>query len=253
MKYRFRLSDREGLSMLRENWLIFLYEFFEEKTAFHTSQTVFLAFLDPSVIKSHEHSRILLFAHNRGKNQRVFESSISIGLLQGKSISRIKHAPPFKFAVWPEELICVEFPLKGDKTPVGKYRIGIHVKDSEERVRSLGEKFSIQFVAEFISQNVADFISGGVGIPSRVLTGWTLHKLKSKKIHISKADTLYLGTTTGVQYLADYAGTQIKEEIKRLSGKDVGENVGTALSGVADGVLSEMFDRSSPSLTLTVV
>ncbi|MBU7029208.1 MAG: hypothetical protein HXS48_19890 [Theionarchaea archaeon] len=236
MKFHFKLSDEDRLKALQENWLIFLHEFFEEKTVFHTSQTDFLAFLDPHVIESYGHSRMLLFAHNRGKEQKVFESSILVGLLQGKSVSKIKHSPPFRFCALPEELVCIEFPLKGNKTAKGKYRIGIKVKDSGDTAKRLGEKFSIQFVTEFISE--------WAGIPGQVLTGWALDKLKNRKIHVSKADALYLGTTAGTQLMKGRIGKKI----------DIAEPVvGTAFSGVADGVLTEIFDTSSSSLTLTVV
>lgn len=236
MKFHFKLSDEDRLKALQENWLIFLHEFFEEKTVFHTSQTDFLAFLDPHIIESHGHSRVLLFAHNRGKEPKVFESSIFVGLLLGKSVSKIKHAPPFRFCALPEELVCIEFPLKGNKTPKGKYRVSIKVQDSGDTVKRLGEKFSIQFVTEFISE--------WAGVPGQALTGWALDKLKNRKIHVSEADTLYLGTTTGIQLTKDRIGKKI----------DLVEPVaGTAFSGVADGVLTEIFDTSSPSLTLTVV
>lgn len=252
MKYHFKLSDKEGLNHLREDWLIFLYDFFEEKTVFHVSQATFLAFLDPPTIRPHGYSRMLLFAHNRGDHQKVFESSISVGLLQGRYISRIKHAPSFKFAVQPKELVCIEFPVKGNRTPAGKYRIGIRVKDCRERVKSLGEKFSLNFAAECVSQSIAEFISGWIKIPSQVITGWALQKVKNKRIHISKTDILYLGMTTGTHYAAEAIETPLEEEIEKLSAEGATEYAGTALSGVADGIFSEMVGVHLPSLTLTV-
>jgi len=252
VKYHFRLSDKEGLNHLREDWLIFLYEFFEEKTVFHAFKTTFLAFLDPPTIRSHGYSRMLLFANNRGNHRKVFESSISVGLLQGRSISRIKHAHSLKFAVQPEELVCIEFPVKGNGTQAGKYRIGIKVEDCRERVKSLGEKFSINFAAECVSQSIAEFISGWIKIPPQVITGWALQKVKNRRIHVSKADVLHLGLATGTHYAAEAIETPLEEEIKKLSAEGVTEYTGTALSGVADGVFSEMVGVHLPSLTLTV-
>lgn len=242
MKFQFKISDEKKLKRLQENWLTFLYKFFEEKITFQSSQTEFLAILNPHTMKSCEHSRVLLFAYNKGETLKVLESSIAVGLLQGTFISRIKHAPPFTIAVQPGESACVEFPLKGDNTPKGKYKINIIVKESG-KIKQLAEKFSICSLSDFISEWT------GTGIPGRVLTGWALKKLKNRTIHISRTDALYLGTAPGAQYL----GRKVGEGMKSISGNAAHENVGTAFSGIADGALNEMFDTSSPSLTLTVV
>jgi len=253
MKLHFKLSDKEGLQRLQEDWLISFYEFFEERVIFTSSQTVFLALLDPHVMRPHEHSRVFLFAHNKGEKLRTFESSISVGLLRGKTISKIKHAPPFTFAVKSGESMCVEFPLKGDNTPKGKYKISIRVRNCGERVKQFAEKFSICSISDLVS-----LITGtGAG---GVLTGWALNKLKNRKVHVSRADVLYLGTSTGAQHVGEAAGVAIRDrmgiadKIDAMTNRNAWETpVGTAFSGIADGVLSEIFDTSSPSLTLTVV
>ena len=254
MKFQFRLSDKEGLKELQEDWLMFFYKFFEEKVVFQSSHIVFLAFLDPHTIESHECSRVLLFAHNRREIPKVFESSISVGLLKGKSISKIKHAPPSRFAVLPEQVVCVEFPLKGDNTPRGKYKIRMNTKECRSQVKRLAEKFSICSVSDFVSTFTH------TGTLGQTVTKWALHKLKNRKIQVSRADILSLGISSGVQETTQYTGVMIEdkmgytEKIDSIVDGDAWKTpLGTALSGVADGVLSEVFDRSSPSLTLTVV
>lgn len=254
MKFQFRLSEKEGLKELQEDWLMFLFKFFEEKVVFQSSQIAFLAFLDPHIIESHECSRVLLFAHNRRESPKVFESSISVGLLQGKSISKIKHAPPLRFAVLPKQLVCVEFPLKGDNTPRGKYKIRMNTKECRSQVKRLAEKFSICSISDFVST------FAHTGTLGQTVTRWALHKLKNRKVQVSKADILSLGIFSGIQETTQYMGVIIEdkmdytEKIDSIIDRDAWKTpLGTALSGVADGVLSEMFDMSLPSLTLTVV
>jgi hypothetical protein len=254
MKLHFKLSDKEGLHRLQEDWLTSFCEFFKEKVLFKYSQTVFLALLDTHIIEPHKCTRVLLFADNIGKKSRVFKSSLSIGLLQGKSLSRIKHAPPITFVVQSGESLCVEFPLKGDNTPKGKYKIYVRVENCEEKVKYFAEKFSIYSISDFVSTFTSFGSVGGF------LTSWALKKLGARRIRVSQADVLYLGTSSRAQLAAEGAGALIEDkidiadEIHNMVNKDIWKTpIGTTLSGVTDGFLCEMLDTNSPCLTLTVV
>lgn len=245
MKFQFRVKDEDNLKDLQENQLILLYEFFKEKTLFQVSQTHFLACLNPPVIKPYEHSRVLLFAYNQGETSRTFESSISVGLIQGTYLSRIKHAPPLTFSVLTGQLLCVEFPLKGNNTPRGEYRINIKVKNVRTEIKRIAEDFSINSLCELIPDIAY------VKIPASVLTRWALKKLKERRIQVKKADVIHLGSSTAAQMAAFSAGEKIEDGVKREVLR--GENMGTVLSGLAGGVLGEMTDFLSPSLMLTVI
>jgi hypothetical protein len=240
VKFQFKITDEKRLKDLGENQLTFLYEFFHEKTVFQCSQTEFLAFLSPHTIKSYEHSRVLLCGYNKGNTLNIFESSISVGLIHASHISRIKHAPPFTVAVPARELICVEFPLKGDNTPKGKYRINITVKESGKKIKQLAEKFSICFLSDFVTDVTQ------TGVPGRVLAKWALSKWKNKKMQVSTVDGLYLGSSLGIECAVE----GIKKEI---AAEGIRGHATGALAGAADGFFAELFDTTSPTLTLTVV
>lgn len=242
MKFQFKVRDEDKLKRLQENQLLLLYEFFREKTLFRISQTHFLASLHPPVIKPYEHSRVLLFVYNQEETSRVFESSISIGLIQGTYLSRIRHAPSLRFSVLNEQLMCVEFPLKGDNTPKGKYRINIRVKSTSTEVKRISKNFSINLLCELIPE------IGYAKIPMQVLTRWALNKLKNWRIQVTRADILYIGTSSAAQSVAYSAGKKI-EDVYKVEWS----HMGAALPGLADGVLGEMLDSTSPHLTLTVI
>jgi hypothetical protein len=240
MKYHFELKDVEHAKELRKNWLFFMYDFFEEKTVFNSSKTTFWAFLNPHVIKSDETSTILLFAHNRGRKPKIFRCSISIDLLQGKRISRIKHGSSSTFYLSPQETFCVQFPLKGNNTPRGKYRIGVKIEKCGEGVHNLATGFSVSFLSEFLFNSISKIT---YNIPSKILSLWVLKKLGDRKIRVSRADPFYLVSEIGFEGALDRFGRSIAEGSKYSS---------PALSGMAEGILWEMMGVSLQPLVLTV-
>lgn len=247
MKRHYRLSNEEGLQRLKKDWLISFCEFFEERIIFKSSQTLFLALLDPPMMKADKSSRVLLFAHNKGEKTRSFESSISIGLIQAGCISRIKHARPLPLTIKAGDSVCAEFPLEGNNTSKGRYKIRVNVKDTGEVFERLAEKFSIISLSDFIS------VITHTGVAGSVLTRWALSKLRNEKIQVSVSDALYLGSSSGTQIASETMGKNIGKSIDGVVGGIVRDSVGTTLSGLADGALTELFDTSSPTLTLTVV
>lgn len=240
MKYHFELKDVENAKELRKNWLFFMYDFFEEKTVFHSSKTTFWAFLNPHVIKSDETSTVLLFAHNRGKKSKIFRCSISIGLLQGKRISRIKHGSSSTFYISPQETFCVQFPLKGNNTPKGKYRIGMKIEECGEGTHDLATRFSVSFFSEFLSNSISEIT---YNVPSKILSLWVLKKLGDRKIQVSRADPFYLASEIGFEGTLDRFGRSVTEGSKYSS---------PALSGMAEGILWEMIGVNLQPLILTV-
>ena len=138
--------------------------------------------------------------------------------------------------------MCVEFPLKGDNTPKGKYRINIRVKSTSTEVKRISKNFSINLLCELIPE------IGYAKIPMQVLTRWALNKLKNWRIQVTRADILYIGTSSAAQSVAYSAGKKI-EDVYKVEWS----HMGAALPGLADGVLGEMLDSTSPHLTLTVI
>ncbi|MBU7022241.1 MAG: hypothetical protein HXS41_14395 [Theionarchaea archaeon] len=240
MKYHFELKDVEHVKELRKNWLFFMYDFFEEKIVFSSSNTTFWAFLNPHIIKSDETSTVLLFAHDRGKTPKIFRCSISIGLIQGKRISRIKHGSSFTFYISPQETFCVQFPLKANNTPKGKYRIGVKVEECGEKVHDLAAGFSVGFLSEFLFSSVSRIT---YNVPSKILSLWALKKLGDRKVKVSMADPSYLASEIGFEGALDYFEKGVTKGSKYNS---------PVLSGMVEGILWEMMGVNLQPLILIV-